>query len=41
MTAALFAAILLSRKRVVYRLRPVDCNAGAAMGVIGYRPRLE
>lgn len=27
MTAASFAAILLSRKRVVYRLRPVDCNA--------------
>jgi len=29
MTAASFAATLPRRKRVVYRLRAVDCNAGA------------
>ena len=29
MAAASYAAILLSRKRVVYRERVVDCNAGA------------
>src|SRR3972149_4821395 len=31
MAVASFAATLFSRKGVVYRLRPVDCNAGAAV----------
>src|SRR3970040_622445 len=31
MAVASFAATLFSRKHVVYRLRPVDCNAGAAV----------
>jgi len=33
MTAASYAATLLSRKRVVYRHRTFDCNAGAVDGL--------